>query len=72
MGKAIVPNEWIKPFNYMELFAPKKAEQLRRILGRVPDPIGSGESASIEKSSEDDNKEDKKPSGSRPSVQSLL
>ena len=34
------PNEWIKPFNYEEVFNPKSAEDLLVIIGGAP-PVGS-------------------------------
>jgi hypothetical protein len=36
--------EWLKPFNYRELFAPKSIEELRRLAG-MPAPVGSSEHA---------------------------
>jgi len=35
--------EWIKPYDYKEIFKPKTAQELRRILG-LQDPIGSNAS----------------------------
>ena len=40
MGNPITPNEWLKPFDYMKLFNPKSAAELRRIIGMVQ-PVGS-------------------------------
>jgi hypothetical protein len=36
-------DDWIKPFDYSVLFAPKTVEELRKISG-VGDPVGSAES----------------------------
>ncbi len=36
------PNEWIKPFDYNELFKPKSAAEIRRLIG-ISDPVGSSE-----------------------------
>ncbi len=38
--EGVDPAEWIKPFNYAELFRPKSVEELRRIAG-TSEPIGS-------------------------------
>jgi hypothetical protein len=32
--------DWLKPFNYLELFAPKSVEELRKIAGQ-PAPVGA-------------------------------
>lgn len=44
MGKngtePVDPIEWIKPYNYMEIFKPKDAADLLSIIGGVP-PVGS-------------------------------
>jgi hypothetical protein len=40
-------NEWIKPFDYAELFKPKSASEIRKLIG-ISDPIGSSESYSDE------------------------
>jgi len=34
------PDEWLQPYDYMKLFAPKSADTLRRIIGS-PAPTGS-------------------------------
>jgi len=31
--------EWLKPFNYLEIFAPKSADQLRE-MAKLPPPVG--------------------------------
>jgi hypothetical protein len=36
--------EWLKPFDYRKLFAPKSIEELRRLIGQAP-PVGSSEQA---------------------------
>lgn len=36
-------NEWLKPYNYEELFAPKSAAELRKLIG-ISEPVGSSES----------------------------
>ncbi|MBC8549554.1 MAG: hypothetical protein H8D23_07870, partial [Candidatus Brocadiales bacterium] len=36
-------NEWIKPFDYGEIFKPKSASEIRRLIG-ISDPVGSTES----------------------------
>lgn len=72
MGKAITPEAWIEPFDYVKIFAPKKASQLDRILGRVA-PVGSGDGPS--RGSEEDNKESSAPAegaAKAPSVTSLI
>lgn len=44
MGKngmeEVDPNEWIKPYNYREVFNPKSAAELLAIIGGAP-PVGS-------------------------------
>lgn len=37
-------NEWLKPFDYEELFKPKSAAEIRRLIG-ISDPVGAVESA---------------------------
>jgi hypothetical protein len=72
MGKAITPEAWIEPFDYVKIFAPKKASQLDRILGRVA-PVGSGDGPS--RGSDEDNKESSAPAegaAKAPSVTSLI
>lgn len=32
-------NEWLKPFNYMEIFKPKSAQEMRKLLGKA-EPVG--------------------------------
>ena len=73
MGKAITPDAWIEPFEYIKLFNPKSAAQLSRILGRVA-PAGSGDGPSRsatppQPAADGDNK---KEDGSAPSVHSLI
>lgn len=34
------PDEWLTPFNYLEMFQPKSAEELRKLVGVAP-PVGS-------------------------------
>ena len=36
-------NEWIKPFDYGEIFKPKSASDIRRLIG-ISEPVGSTES----------------------------
>lgn len=77
MGKAITATEWIKPFDYMSIFQPKKAEQLRRILGKVPEPTGAGDSPNFRNQSSggtnaSDTQQEAVGSGDKPSVQSLI
>lgn len=36
------PNEWIKPFDYNELFKPKSAQEIRQLIG-ISEPVGSSE-----------------------------
>ena len=36
-------SEWLKPYNYEELFAPKSATELRRLIG-ISDPVGASDS----------------------------
>jgi hypothetical protein len=36
-------NEWIKPFDYAELFKPKTAKEIRALIG-ISEPVGSTES----------------------------
>lgn len=38
--EAVNPDEWIKPYNYEEVFKPKTAEELIALIGGVP-PVGS-------------------------------
>lgn len=38
--EGVDPNEWIKPFDYADMFEPKSANELRKILG-IPDPVGA-------------------------------
>lgn len=38
--KDIDPEEWIKPYDYEKLFAPKSPEELRQAIGVAP-PVGS-------------------------------
>jgi hypothetical protein len=45
MGQAITPEAWAEPYEYIKVFGPKTAEQLRRVVGRV-DPVGAGDSPS--------------------------
>lgn len=45
MGKSgqqepVDPAEWIKPFNYPEVFKPKSADELRALIGGIA-PVGS-------------------------------
>lgn len=40
------PAEWIKPFNYAEVFKPKSADDLRALVGGVP-PVGSEKATPI-------------------------
>ena len=71
MGRAIAADEWIKPFDYVALFQPKKAEQLRRMLGRVSQPAdGGGNQPAL--GSRTEASQDPVGSGDRPSVTSLL
>jgi len=42
--EGVDPNEWIKPFDYAEMFQPKTAPELRKILG-IPEPAGSDHEA---------------------------
>jgi hypothetical protein len=77
MGKAITASEWIKPFDYMAIFQPKKAEQLRRILGKVPEPTGAGDSPNFRSDTQRNGtsgqqQEDAVGGGDKPSVQSLI
>ena len=74
MGRAINAEDWIKPFDYLKIFEPKSAEALRRVLGRVPDPIGAGDSPNIgrETSGGDRNANRGDSDDNKPSVQSLL
>lgn len=41
--EGVDPNEWIKPYDYEELFAPKSAAELRQIMG-LSEPVGASES----------------------------
>lgn len=41
--EGVDPVEWLKPYDYAELFAPKSATELRRCIG-ISDPVGSAES----------------------------
>jgi hypothetical protein len=73
-GKPVDPAEWIKPFDYKEIFAPRSAEALSRILGRIP-AAGAGDAPSRSASSNNSNTEGSKPTGdgkSAPSVNSLI
>lgn len=78
MGKAITASEWIKPFDYMAIFMPKKADQLRRLLGTVPEPTGAGDSPNFRSSTSTANPSTDAPNkepvggGDKPSVSSLL
>jgi hypothetical protein len=38
---SISDEEWLKPFDYLKLFAPKPIEALRQIAGQAP-PVGAG------------------------------
>jgi len=38
-------DEWLKPFDYEEIFKPKSASEIRRLMG-ISDPVGSSESTS--------------------------
>lgn len=40
LQEAVDPAEWIKPFNYPEVFKPKSADELRALVGGVA-PVGS-------------------------------
>ena len=73
MGQAITPEAWIQPFDYPKLFAPRSAESLRRILGRVG-PIGSNDQPSMgaPDTKDPEPKTDGASTGSAPSVQSLI
>lgn len=75
MGKAITPEAWIEPFDYVKLFAPKKASQLDRILGRVA-PVGSENGPSRGESTSQSGEEGKTPGSEgktdAPSVHSLI
>ena len=37
--------DWLKPYNYEELFAPKSPEELRKLIGQAP-PVGADREAS--------------------------
>lgn len=37
-------NEWLKPYNYEELFMPKSAAELRKLIG-ISEPVGSSDSS---------------------------
>ena len=39
--------DWLKPYNYEELFAPKSPEELRKLIGQAP-PVGADREASEE------------------------
>lgn len=41
------PNEWIKPFDYNELFKPKSAQEIRQLIG-ISEPVGSSETETEE------------------------
>jgi hypothetical protein len=41
----ITDEEWLKPFDYRKLFAPRSVEELRRLIGQAP-PVGSYEQSS--------------------------
>jgi hypothetical protein len=73
MGKAITPEAWLEPFDYVKIFAPKTAAQLDRILGRVA-PVGSGDAPSRGLPSDDNEKGNDEPTSSKgaPSVHSLI
>ena len=72
MGQAITPESWIEPFEYVKLFAPKKAVQLERIIGRVS-PAGSGDAPSRGATTEDNAKPSTEGDGKgAPSVHSLI
>jgi hypothetical protein len=47
------PDEFIKPYNYIEILHPKPIEELRRLAGVAP-PVGSEETSSSSKSSSED------------------
>jgi hypothetical protein len=38
----LTDDEWLKPFNYREIFAPRSVVELRRLVGQAP-PVGSYE-----------------------------
>jgi len=40
-GSPMTVQQWLQPFDYMTLFAPKSVEELRRIAG-TPQPVGAG------------------------------
>jgi hypothetical protein len=41
--EGVNPEEWIKPYDYEELFAPKTASEIRKVIG-ISDPVGASES----------------------------
>jgi len=72
MGKPVIPEQWILPFDYATLFHPKSREQLERIAGRVP-AQGSGDAPSLGASSSTDEASPPDDGGEdAPSVQSLI
>lgn len=44
--------EWTKPFNYMELFAPKSAADLRKVVGAAA-PVGAKDGPSTSRKDRD-------------------
>ena len=72
--KAITPESWIEPYEYIKIFAPKPAAQLERIIGRVA-PAGGGDSPSRTAPDKDDaakTAEGKDDGEAKPSVSSLI
>jgi len=53
------PDEWIQPFNYAEIFQPKSAAELRKIIG-VPEPVGSGGEEPVEQDNNNNGEAKKK------------
>jgi hypothetical protein len=72
MGQGITPEAWIEPFNYKQLFEPKKAAALSRVLGRV-EPVGAGDAPSRSAdTTASDGEQKKEGSETAPSVTSLI
>lgn len=74
MGKAIAPEVWMEPFDYIKIFNPKRAAQLDRIIGRVA-PAGSGDAPSRggdQSTTEEKKAATEKGAGGAPSVSSLI
>ena len=67
MGQAITAESWIQPYDYPKLFAPKRAEALNRILGRVT--TGSKDQPSMGSTTQEAAAGDNKDA---PSVQDLI